>query len=373
MNFGSTIKSLRTARGMTQEKLAELLSISAQAVSRWECGLAMPDISLLGPIASLFDVTTDHLLGIDVPKKNQEIKDLLDEARTLLEHAHHMEAVCILRTGTKKHPGNEPLLDKLSHALLLAGQNNVSLSNDEKQALYEEAAALSERILESSTDTTYRNAAISRLCILYGHLGTSDKGIEIAQSMPNLYQSREQLLFNLYQGKDKYRHNQKFLQLLLMQLLQQMGSLTSAHEDGKPVYSEDECRQMHEKMIDILDIFFEDGCYGFFGEAYVRNCLDTAGAYAEKQNREQALLYLHRAAEEAIRCDSEYDPARHYTCIMLRGVPFGGIAYNGKENLSKQLLTVMQREKFNFLRNDAKFSAIEAMLEPHARVITLPS
>ena len=59
MTFGQTIKSLRREANMTQESLAELLSISPQAVSRWETDVAMPDISLLPPLANLFNVTTD--------------------------------------------------------------------------------------------------------------------------------------------------------------------------------------------------------------------------------------------------------------------------------------------------------------------------
>ena len=45
MSFGQTIKDLRRNAGMTQEHLAELLSISPQAVSRWETDAAMPDNS----------------------------------------------------------------------------------------------------------------------------------------------------------------------------------------------------------------------------------------------------------------------------------------------------------------------------------------
>ena len=65
MSFGETIKTLRKQSEMTQEQLAELLSISPQAVSRWETNTAMPDISLLPPLANLFGVSTDFLLGMD--------------------------------------------------------------------------------------------------------------------------------------------------------------------------------------------------------------------------------------------------------------------------------------------------------------------
>ena len=49
---------------MTQEKLAEYLHVSFQAVSKWETGAATPDLSLIVPLARLLDVTTDELFGI---------------------------------------------------------------------------------------------------------------------------------------------------------------------------------------------------------------------------------------------------------------------------------------------------------------------
>lgn len=52
MTFGQRIKELRRNADMTQESLAELLSISPQAVSRWETDMAMPAISLLLPLAT---------------------------------------------------------------------------------------------------------------------------------------------------------------------------------------------------------------------------------------------------------------------------------------------------------------------------------
>ncbi|MBQ8576935.1 MAG: helix-turn-helix transcriptional regulator [Clostridia bacterium] len=39
-DFGKTVTALRKARGVTQEALAEVLGISAQSVSKWECGVS---------------------------------------------------------------------------------------------------------------------------------------------------------------------------------------------------------------------------------------------------------------------------------------------------------------------------------------------
>lgn len=60
---GATIKSLREKNGMTQVRLAELLSVSDKAVSKWETGAGYPDITLLEPIAAALRVSVAELLS----------------------------------------------------------------------------------------------------------------------------------------------------------------------------------------------------------------------------------------------------------------------------------------------------------------------
>lgn len=61
--FGDRIAFLRKLKGLTQAQLAEQLGISAQAVSKWESGLSCPDIMMLVPLADIFGISTDVLLG----------------------------------------------------------------------------------------------------------------------------------------------------------------------------------------------------------------------------------------------------------------------------------------------------------------------
>lgn len=61
---GETIAELRKERGLTQEKLAETIGVSSQAISKWENNVTMPDIMLLPLIADTLGVTIDDLFGI---------------------------------------------------------------------------------------------------------------------------------------------------------------------------------------------------------------------------------------------------------------------------------------------------------------------
>ena len=62
------IAALRQSSGMTQMELAEALHYSDKAVSKWERGESLPDVTVLKQIADLFHVTVDSLLSDDQPQ-----------------------------------------------------------------------------------------------------------------------------------------------------------------------------------------------------------------------------------------------------------------------------------------------------------------
>lgn len=78
MDIGNVIRDLRMKNNLTQEELAEKLSVTSQAVSRWECGLSLPDISMIPLISKVLFVSTDKLLGCEVSNapKFESCKDL---------------------------------------------------------------------------------------------------------------------------------------------------------------------------------------------------------------------------------------------------------------------------------------------------------
>lgn len=77
MKLGLTLLRLRKEKGMTQEELAEKVNVSAQAVSKWENDISMPDISVLPVLAEIFDISIDELLGREKVSK----VEILEEAK----------------------------------------------------------------------------------------------------------------------------------------------------------------------------------------------------------------------------------------------------------------------------------------------------
>lgn len=134
-----TIASLRKNSGMTQDALAEKLGVSFQAVSKWENGLACPDITFLPVIASIFNVSIDSLFGLEpkaIPKeKNDRLLDWADDGklRAVLFIGNRItgKKECLDRKSTITFEYDGPALDVISDFSITCGdiEGDVATAN----------------------------------------------------------------------------------------------------------------------------------------------------------------------------------------------------------------------------------------------------
>ena len=66
MTFGEKLQYLRKSKGITQEQLAAQVTVSRQAISKWELGESMPDTDNVLQLSKLFGVSTDYLLNNEI-------------------------------------------------------------------------------------------------------------------------------------------------------------------------------------------------------------------------------------------------------------------------------------------------------------------
>lgn len=83
--IGSRIKQARIDKNMTQMALADAMGVSYQAVSNWERGNSMPDISKLGDLCATLDLTVNELLGLEEAAPNAVKKAMNNEELTMEE------------------------------------------------------------------------------------------------------------------------------------------------------------------------------------------------------------------------------------------------------------------------------------------------
>lgn len=87
MIIADKILNLRKKHGLSQEELAEKLSVSRQSVSKWESAASIPDITKIMAIASLFSVSTDYLLKdeMELPEYEGQVEKTTEHLITIEE------------------------------------------------------------------------------------------------------------------------------------------------------------------------------------------------------------------------------------------------------------------------------------------------
>lgn len=102
LQFGDNLKRFRKEKEVTQEKLADILGVSFQSVSRWELGICYPDLELLPIIANYFGVTIDVLLSNDNISKETD-KELFFKKIDTFEYGSE-EQVNFIKEYCHKYP-----------------------------------------------------------------------------------------------------------------------------------------------------------------------------------------------------------------------------------------------------------------------------
>lgn len=86
LNIGETILRLRKKKKITQEQLAFMVGVSAGAVSKWENGNSMPDISLLASLARALNTSLDNLLSFKQEISEEEVINIKEKLMKIFLH-----------------------------------------------------------------------------------------------------------------------------------------------------------------------------------------------------------------------------------------------------------------------------------------------
>ena len=105
MEIGKKIKTLRLAKGVTQEMLAREVNVTPQAVSRWENGQALPDITLLPALSVYFGVRIDDFFALSDSARLDRIDNMI-ETQDFLSRADFDDAQRFLKDRLATDPND---------------------------------------------------------------------------------------------------------------------------------------------------------------------------------------------------------------------------------------------------------------------------
>lgn len=214
--IGKSIKELRKERHLTQEQLAELVDVSFQAVSKWENGIALPDITLVPRLAQIFGVTTDELFAYSQKEIRDEIEQCVHEARKYIE-ADHEKGRMILEKAVKKYPENDILLNNLLYFL------NYSADPDE-------TIRISSKLIDRTADSGIRYDALRFLAYAYNAKGDTAAALAALEQIPQMYFTKTSETAFVLTGKPMYEAAEKQKWISFEILLQMMSKIAEYYE-----------------------------------------------------------------------------------------------------------------------------------------------
>lgn len=195
------IRRLRKERKMTQEELAGALNVSFQAVSKWETGTGLPDITQIPRLAALFGVTTDEILGFSLSDQEARVEEICDEAYKL-RFSDPASSRAVLEAGLREFPDNEILL------------NNILCVVDYKKDP-DEMILLASRLADRAKLDDVRYDALRFLSYAYKEKGDLEAAEGALEQIPEIYFTKLGEMAHVLTGEKQYKaaRSQKWLSL----------------------------------------------------------------------------------------------------------------------------------------------------------------
>ena len=342
------LKELRKKRNNTQEELAEFLTVSISAVSKWERGECYPDIELLPAIAMYYNVSVDDLLGvgkIQIEKKIAEYHERADKYERLGE-TENVKSVWI--EAFKEFPNNQRIL--MQYVMW-------GLSDE----CVDEKIKIAERLLQEAPD--FRNWAVRTLSGLYARMGNEEKAMEYARKMPIMEHCDSIMVSKLLKGAELVEHIQDFFKIEIVTIANwQLRDMTWRGD-----FNNDEQRKVCQRSLKLYEWLYEDGDYGFYNTDVATIYADLAIFDANDKNANGVIENLSRMADCAI--DFLSPESFQHTSFLVNRLHHNGEhkGYsNSTDNEAMTRLKFMKRDCFDFCREDGRFKAIEEKLSEYA-------
>lgn len=334
LDLGNNIRLFRRRDKRTQEALAAALGVTSQAVSRWESGGSYPDMNLIPSIANYFGVSIDELFGYT----NERTKRIDELAARICEMKRRnngvdiniSECIAAARDALVEFPGNEKLMLCLASVLYTAGyvrygechridEEGYSVYDTEKHKTYEEwreAIPLYEKVLETLPNGATRNRALEELSQLYLNVGEHEKGMALAESAPDMWNSREFLQAYACDGKQYVKSHSETLLKTIRACAVFIVNITIG--DQRHLSAKEKAENI-SSAIRLFALVCPDGNYGcHHGYVASLEMLYSLYLWLDGQ-KDAAFAALEKAGENSLKlirvCE---DGAARYTAPLVR-------------------------------------------------------
>lgn len=303
LSLSSNIQKFRKEKGLTQEQLAESLGVTFAAVSKWERGVATPDLDLIASMANLFGISVDTLIGFKL--EDNTLKKYTERVNELFAHDKYEEALSVCEEALFRYPNNYDVVHDTAVVNFYIG------TKTDNPEYYKKAINLLERsllIVPKNPEKPYENeiTITSEIAQTYMLLRDFDKAVELFKksNVDGLY---DPLIaysitmkndFTLDEVKPYIRSS---FSGVTRSFLHTMFSLSIYYQKSKEYDKGIECMLWFKEFLNGLKKNPKEMSY--FDKVVSVIYVEIAKQFIKKNDVEQAKKYLDFAYNQALKFD----------------------------------------------------------------------
>ncbi|MBQ3708969.1 MAG: helix-turn-helix transcriptional regulator [Clostridia bacterium] len=364
-HIGQRIKDLRKKADLTQDRLADYLGVSPQAVSKWEVGSASPDLALIASLCRVLGCSADELLGIDLTEDEEGAEELSREL-TRLEPDDFERFGEIVTLAAQKYPRNEQISYRIAEAEYwkLGGMTGES---EEERRRKEDAEKRLLAILADGKNETWKTYAASQLFQIRMKDGLREEAkIFAEQSGP----FRDENLLACLDGED-WQNEQQFLVYKSLNWLRNYLDMRGDREHHLPSYEAAEA---------VVKAIVKDGNYVGYARDLSVSAVNQARLLIEAGEYGRAVEKLRDQVEydeqwyRIVRAAAE-DPGRYlpYTAPVLDSWGEGAGDLIDREDAVLLVDRNWRKERADFLKSAPIYAPLREREDFEALIAELES
>lgn len=335
LNIGKTILELRKNRNITQDQLANMVGVSAGAVSKWETGNSTPDISLLSPIARALDTSLDTLLSFQKELSEEEVNKIKEKLTEIFLNGSYEKANDECNEYIREYPNSAYL--KLSIATLIQMYGMMDAKDED---VYKERMEHSLELLYKVVDSDeikYRTLALFSIAHIEMALENYDKSEKALKEISSSYIDPMVLYVSLLEKQNKQEELLITAEAMLLQYLNQSGAMISIlarqHKANKN-YEE------AESFLMVLNKIQESFQIGMGSAAY-----NLSKLYYEESKLDLAAKWFKKYVEAIIDAGYDYSNNPYFNHVKLQ------LGNEGQKIIRKKMfLDILENDKMNELK-----------------------
>ena len=353
MTIGEKIKHLRKKNDLTQEKLADYLCVSYQAVSKWECGLSSPDLSLIVPLAKILHVTTDELLGAIPENKDMRYSELKADYDETYKNGDMLARLSVCETAVREYPGDMKWLNNYAWSVWCHAVGECKGESFEQER--DRAIKLFDTVIENTDRDEIKVHAITGIVQCLCGKDCKKEAIKYVELFPEakiIPSDKDKLLGMCLEGDKQVEHKQHYLGGYLQDLVSAL--LWDGVAENK--YTCIAAEKMIEAMI-------PDGNYCGFHYEMAHIQFRKAEIKAKENRTDEVLKLLEKAIFHARKYDllDRVSPGEYsYTAPLFSKVTIDTRkwCHTGNTTLFDDIKEMCKRKIFDTIRSHKEFSEL---------------